>query len=61
MAFAALLATLPLTGWDAFYLFAPAEGEGFVIVAADDRVRPVLVYSFHNNAMRGTVGPAMSW
>lgn len=43
MAFAALLAMLPLTGWDAFYLFAPAEGEGFVIVAADDRVRPVLV------------------
>ena len=100
MAFAALLAMLPLTGqaakvtsltaeqvartfwnlhhdkdvaelrtpmlrldtrWDAFYLFAPAEGEGFVIVAADDRVRPVLAYSFHNNAMRGTVGPAMSW
>ena len=49
------------TRWDAFYLFAPAEGEGFVIVAADDRVRPVLAYSFHNNAMRGTVGPAMSW
>ena len=36
--------------WDAFYLFAPAEGKGFVIVAADDRVRPVLAYSFHNNA-----------
>ena len=49
------------TRWDAFYLFAPAEGEGFVIVATDDRVRPVLAYSFHNNAMRGTVGPAMSW
>ena len=47
--------------WDAFYLFAPAEGKGFVIVAADDRVRPVLAYSFHNNAMRGTVRPAMSW
>jgi hypothetical protein len=48
--------------WDAFYIFAPAEGKGFVIVAADDRVRPVLAYSFHNNAMRDTVvGPAMSW
>ena len=49
------------TRWDAFYIFAPAEGKGFVIVAADDRVRPVLAYSFHNNAMRGTVGPIMSW
>lgn len=34
------------TRWDAFYIFAPAEGNGFVIVAADDRVRPVLAYSF---------------
>ena len=47
--------------WDAFYIFAPAEGKGFVIVAADDRVRPVLAYSFHNNAMRGTFGSGMSW
>ena len=47
--------------WDAFYIFVPAEGEGFVIVAADDRVRPVLAYSFHNNAMRGTFGSSMSW
>ncbi len=47
--------------WDAFYIFAPAEGKGFVIVSTDDRVRPVLAYSFHNNAMRGTVGPSMSW
>jgi hypothetical protein len=48
--------------WDAFYIFAPTEGKGFVIVSADDRVRPVLAYSFHNNAMRDTVvGPAMSW
>lgn len=49
------------TRWDAFYLFVPAEGKGFVIVAADDRVRPVLAYSFRNNAMRDTVGPGMSW
>ena len=48
--------------WDAFYIFAPTEGKGFVIVSADDRVRPVLAYSFHNNAMRDmAVGPAMSW
>ena len=49
------------TDWDAFYIFAPAEGKGFVIVAADDRVRPVLAYSFHNNAMRGTMAPGMNW
>jgi hypothetical protein len=49
------------TPWDAFYIFAPAEGKGFVIVAADDRVRPVLAYSFHNNAMRDKISPSMSW
>ena len=49
------------TPWDAFYIFAPAEGKGFVIVAADDRVRPVLAYSFHNNAMRDKMGSSMSW
>lgn len=47
--------------WDAFYIFAPAEDKGFVIVAADDRVRPVLAYSFHNNAMRDKMGSGMSW
>ena len=49
------------TGWDAFYIFAPAESKGFVIVAADDRVRPVLAYSFRNNAMRDTMAPGMNW
>ena len=47
--------------WDAFYIFAPTEDKGFVIVAADDRVRPVLAYSFHNNAMRDKMGSGMSW
>lgn len=49
------------TPWDAFYIFAPAECKGFVIVAADDRIRPVLAYSFHNNAMRDKMGSSMSW
>ena len=49
------------TRWDGFYIFAPAQGKGFVIVAADDRVRPVLAYSFHNNAMRDTMAPGMDW
>ena len=47
--------------WDAFFIFAPTEDKGFVIVSADDRVRPVLAYSFHNNAMRDTAGSGMSW
>lgn len=48
--------------WDAFYLFAPAQGEGFVIVAAEDCIEPVLAYSFSNSATRGdSLGPQMSW
>ena len=47
--------------WDAFYLFAADGNNGFVIVAADDAVRPVLAYSFHNAAMRDSVGREMSW
>ena len=48
--------------WDGFYLFQPAECDGFVIVAADDAVRPVLAYSFHNRALRGdSVGSNMAW
>ena len=48
--------------WDGFYLFQPTLGNGFVIVAADDAVRPVLAYSFHNRALRGdSVGSNMAW
>ena len=32
-------------GWDELYVFAPVEGTGFVVVAADDCSRPVLAYS----------------
>ena len=35
--------------WNELYVFVPAEGEGFVIVAADDCVRPVLAYSLTNS------------
>lgn len=31
--------------WTELYVFAPAEGEGFVVVAGDDCARPVLAYS----------------
>ena len=32
--------------WTELYVFAPAEGTGFVIVSADDCTRPVLGYSY---------------
>ena len=34
--------------FDAFYVFSPEGAEGFVMVAADDAVEPVLAYSFAN-------------
>lgn len=34
--------------FDAFYVFSPEGGMGFVVVAADDAVQPVLAYSFEN-------------
>ena len=34
--------------WSELYVFTPLEGVGFVVVAADDVVRPVLAYSFRN-------------
>ena len=49
------------TRWDAFYLFHAVETQGFVIVAADDRIQPILAYSFHNRAMSDSVGPEMAW
>lgn len=33
-----------------FYVFEPLEGSGFVIVSADDRVMPILGYSFEDAA-----------
>ncbi len=36
------------TAFDGMYIFTNGDGEGFVIVAAEDCVRPVLGYSFHN-------------
>lgn len=48
--------------WDAFYVFESDEAAGFVIVAADDCIEPVLAYSFSNGAVRGdSVGREMRW
>lgn len=37
---------LRVTEVEHIYLFSPVEGQGFVLVAADDCVRPVLAYSY---------------
>lgn len=49
------------TRWDAFYIFESDEAEGFVIVAADDAVQPVLGYSFRNAVMAETVNRELAW
>ena len=36
-------------GYDEFYLFNNEAGKGYVIIAADDCVTPVLGYSYENN------------
>lgn len=40
-----------------FYVFDNASGPGFVIIAGDDAVMPVLGYSFENEFPEGTVLP----
>lgn len=45
---ATTMSPLVYEDFDAFYVFTPADAAGFVIVAADDRVMPVLAYSFSN-------------
>ncbi len=37
----------------AYYIFALGERKGFVVVAADDNVKPVLAYSLSNNFLVG--------
>lgn len=39
----------PQIGYSEFYIFNNEDGEGFVIIAADDRVAPILAYSYDNN------------
>lgn len=39
----------PQSGYNEFYIFNNEAGEGFVIIAADDCVIPILGYSYDNN------------
>ena len=45
----------------AFYVFNNTSGPGFIIISADDAVKPVLGYSFENNFPEGrTLPPNLS-
>ena len=39
----------PQCGYSEFYIFNNEDGKGFVIIAADDCVTPILAYSYDNN------------
>ncbi len=44
-----------------YYVFNATDGNGFVIVSADDRTLPVLGYSFENQYIADNVPTAMQW
>ena len=44
-------------GYSEFYIFNNTEGKGYVILAADDRITPVLGYSYENNFDAETLPP----
>ena len=51
----------PQCGYSEFYLFNNEGGKGFVIIAADDCVAPILAYSYENNFATDTLTPEMKW
>jgi len=44
-----------------FYVFGAADNEGFVVVAADDRITPVLGYSHTNSFSADDMPPNLKW
>lgn len=42
-----------------YYVFAPSAAEGFVIVAGDDKVEPIVGYSLTNNFSAEQIPPAL--
>ena len=47
----------PQHGYSAFYIFNNTAGKGYVIMAADDCVTPILGYSYENNFGDGELPP----
>ena len=48
-------------GYSEFYIFNNKDDKGFVIIAADDCVTPILAYSYENNFATDTLTPDMKW
>ena len=46
-------------GSSEYYVFAPKDSEGFVIVSGEDNMTPVLGYSLTGNFMAGSMPPAL--
>ncbi len=56
------VATMSATSSPAFYIFAPENSKGFVIVSADDATLPILAYSLTNEALVGNELPCgLQW
>lgn len=49
----------PQCGYSEFFIFNNTNGKGYVIIAADDCVMPVLAYSFENSFVPETLPPSM--
>ena len=47
----------PQFGYSEFFIFNNTNGKGYVIMAADDCVTPILGYSYENNFEGGTLPP----
>lgn len=47
----------PQCGYSDFYIFNNEDGKGFVIIAADDCVTPILAYSYDNNFVTENLPP----
>lgn len=47
----------PQCGYTEFYIFNNEDGKGFVIIAADDCVTPILGYSYENNFAAESLPP----
>lgn len=47
----------PHCGYSDFYIFNNEDGKGFVIIAADDCVTPILAYSYDNNFVTENLPP----
>ena len=49
----------PQCGYSEFFIFNNTNGKGYVIIAADDCVVPILAYSFENNFEAEILPPNM--